>query len=150
MSLPSKAIVPLVGRRNSDSTWNSVVFPAPFGPMTPWIVPACNARSYSLSAFRPRKDFDSPRTSRSDSKVLAGEGAGSFVVAGSCGVASLIRPSASSWDHAPARSSPRQSYATTGGGQGSGYRTREGGMTDLTGRVVLLKGGGGWGVGGGT
>jgi hypothetical protein len=45
ISWPSKAIEPVVGRRKPDRTWNRVVLPAPFGPMTPWIRPAGRSRS---------------------------------------------------------------------------------------------------------
>ena len=45
MSVPWKAIDPRVGGRKPESTLNSVVLPAPFGPMTPWIEPAGSWRS---------------------------------------------------------------------------------------------------------
>ena len=45
MSRPSKEIDPLVGCMNPDSRWNSVVLPAPLGPMTPWIVSGARRRS---------------------------------------------------------------------------------------------------------
>ena len=37
---PRTGSSPLVGCRNPDRTWNSVVLPAPFGPITPWMVRA--------------------------------------------------------------------------------------------------------------
>ena len=43
MSRPRSGSIPLVGRRNPDSRWNSVVLPAPLGPMTPWIVSGAQA-----------------------------------------------------------------------------------------------------------
>ena len=45
MSRPSNAIVPVVGGRKPDSRWNSVVLPAPLGPMTPWIEPGASLSS---------------------------------------------------------------------------------------------------------
>src|SRR6476620_3777583 len=63
MSVPSKDIVPADGRRKPDRTLNSVVLPAPLGPITPWIDSAGRRRSKSVSAWRPRNDRDSPWTS---------------------------------------------------------------------------------------
>ena len=44
-SRPSNAMLPLVGCRNPDRRWNSVVLPAPLGPITPWIEPGARRSS---------------------------------------------------------------------------------------------------------
>ncbi len=53
MSAPSSSIRPRSGRRIPDSTSNSVVFPAPFGPISPHTSPARTPRSTPVSAFTP-------------------------------------------------------------------------------------------------
>ncbi len=42
-SLPAKRMLPLSAARKPLMTLNSVVLPAPFGPMMPWIVPSGTA-----------------------------------------------------------------------------------------------------------
>jgi hypothetical protein len=43
---------------------NSEVLPAPFGPITAVIAPAGTSKETSLSALRPPKASDNPRTER--------------------------------------------------------------------------------------
>ena len=61
-SSPWNTIVPAVGRANPPSIENSVVLPAPFGPMTPNISPRLTSNVASLTAIRPPNAFASPRT----------------------------------------------------------------------------------------
>ena len=44
MSRPLNVIRPPVGAMNFDSMLKQVVLPAPFGPMSAWIVPRSNAK----------------------------------------------------------------------------------------------------------
>ena len=44
MSRPLKRIVPRVGGRNVVSRLKQVVLPAPFGPISAWIVPGLHAQ----------------------------------------------------------------------------------------------------------
>src|SRR3990172_13291555 len=63
MSSPRKRTLPSSGARNPVSAANSVVLPAPFGPISPAIVPSATSRPAPPPARRPPKIFDSPRTS---------------------------------------------------------------------------------------
>ena len=53
MSAPCRRSVPAAGRTSPDATLNSVVLPAPFGPISPVIRPTGAARLTSLSATWP-------------------------------------------------------------------------------------------------
>src|SRR5215472_6205387 len=53
MSWPSKRTRPASGGMRPETQWKSVVFPAPFGPMSPVMVPASTSRSTPLSAWTP-------------------------------------------------------------------------------------------------
>lgn len=53
MSTPSSTIRPWSGRRIPDRTSKSVVFPAPFGPISPHTSPARIPRSTPVSALTP-------------------------------------------------------------------------------------------------
>src|SRR5262245_64208784 len=55
---------PRVGVRKWVRQLNSVVFPAPLGPMRAWIVPRRTRRSTSLTATKPRNSLVSPWVSR--------------------------------------------------------------------------------------
>src|SRR3954452_7193275 len=55
---------PAVGSRNLVSRLNTVVLPAPFGPISAWIVPRCTRRSTPCTAVKPRNSFVRPRVSR--------------------------------------------------------------------------------------
>ena len=43
-------------------TLKSVVFPAPFGPIRPWISPTATSRSTASSAWRPPKRTETSET----------------------------------------------------------------------------------------
>src|SRR5919197_336483 len=64
-SSPSRTIVPEVGRKKPANALNSVVFPAPFGPINPRISSAASVKLTSSFATSPPKRLVSPRTSRS-------------------------------------------------------------------------------------
>ena len=49
-TMPWSVTSPRSGRLTPQTTFSSVVFPAPFGPMTPTIWPASTARETSLNA----------------------------------------------------------------------------------------------------
>src|ERR1700733_5270098 len=53
MSRSLKRIVPRVGGRNAVSRLKQVVLPAPFGPMSAWIVPARTLSDTSSTATKP-------------------------------------------------------------------------------------------------
>ena len=76
MSRPLKKICPRVGVRNCVSRLKQVVLPAPFGPISAWIVPRVTARSTSLTATKPLNSFVSPRVSRMMSLAIGIRGAG--------------------------------------------------------------------------
>jgi hypothetical protein len=54
-SRPSTSTAPCVGRSKPVITLMSVVFPAPFGPMSPTTSPRRTSRSTASSAWTPRK-----------------------------------------------------------------------------------------------
>src|SRR5262249_4943921 len=60
---PSRRMSPSSGRSSPVIRLKTVVFPAPFGPMSPTIPPAGITRSTSLTATRPPNRRVSPRTS---------------------------------------------------------------------------------------
>src|SRR5665213_990409 len=62
--LPSYETVPAVGRTNPQITLNSVVLPAPLGPMMPTTSPGRRSIETSSSAMSPPKLAVTPRTSR--------------------------------------------------------------------------------------
>jgi hypothetical protein len=64
MSLPPSTTTPPSAGVNPDTTSNSVVLPAPLGPMIPTISPGATARSTASRARMPPKLRDSSRTSR--------------------------------------------------------------------------------------
>src|SRR5436309_6687842 len=68
-SRPRKRMRPASGRRTPEMTWKRVVFPAPFGPISPTSCPASTSRSTSLRARTPPKRFETFRTSSSAMRV---------------------------------------------------------------------------------
>ena len=62
-SLPSTKIRPWLGSCMPVATLNSVVLPAPFGPMRPMICPSCRSRLTLLTAVRPPKRTVTSRSS---------------------------------------------------------------------------------------
>src|SRR5205823_5781235 len=64
-SRSSKWIAPDDGVRTPERVSNSVVLPAPFGPMSPHTSPAAKATSISVSAATPPKRTDTLRASSS-------------------------------------------------------------------------------------
>ena len=60
---PRQRSVPSSGRVKPQTTLNSVVLPAPFGPMTPSTSPCSTWRLTALSAVRPPKRTVTPSTS---------------------------------------------------------------------------------------
>ena len=71
MSRPLKRIVPALGCRNLVSRLKQVVLPAPFGPISAWIVPRRTSRSTSLTATKPPKRLVSAAAERMMSLVRA-------------------------------------------------------------------------------
>ena len=62
------------------ATLNSVVLPAPFGPMRPMICPSCRSRLTLLTASRPPKRTLMSRSSAAGRSVaVRGAGEGSLV-----------------------------------------------------------------------
>src|ERR1044071_1556512 len=61
---------PALGSRNLVSRLNTVVLPAPFGPISAWIVPRRTCRSTPRTAAKPRNSFVRPRVSRMTSDKL--------------------------------------------------------------------------------
>src|SRR3546814_5544868 len=64
-SWPSYSTAPYVGLRIRLKQFNSVVLPAPLGPMRPTIEPEVTSKLTSSTALRPAKCTDSPLTARS-------------------------------------------------------------------------------------
>src|SRR5918997_1409806 len=62
-SVPSKATVPAFGRMKPATMAKVVVLPAPFGPISAVMAPAGTSKSTLLTAWRPPKRTDRPRTS---------------------------------------------------------------------------------------
>src|SRR6266851_7863834 len=63
MSLPSKATRPASGVWKPAMAANSVVLPAPLGPIRPTISPWCTSSEAWSTAKRPPNDLESSRTS---------------------------------------------------------------------------------------
>src|SRR6201996_3771479 len=63
MSRPSKEIRPASGRWKPAMAANSVVLPAPLGPIRPTISPAFTVSDAWSTAFRPPKALERPCTS---------------------------------------------------------------------------------------
>ena len=61
---PRKCISPLVGAMAPDTRLNSVVLPAPFGPMSPVIASGTISSEQWSTARTPPKSFTTSRTSR--------------------------------------------------------------------------------------
>src|SRR5207244_6135922 len=76
MSEPSIATVPDVGGSSPVTTLNSVVLPAPFGPINPVTRPSSAESEASSSAMLPPKRTLTPRTSSrgTDPYLVEGEG----------------------------------------------------------------------------
>ena len=64
MSFPLNFTTPELGLYSPAITFNSVVLPAPFGPITPTISPACTSKLKSLIATKPPKRLVTPATER--------------------------------------------------------------------------------------
>src|ERR1700722_9506073 len=63
-------MLPAVGLRNLVSRLNTVVLPAPFGPIKAWIVPRLTARLTSRTATKPLNSLVNPRVSRMTSSDI--------------------------------------------------------------------------------
>ena len=63
-STPANSTMPSSGRRKPEMTSNSVVLPAPLGPMIPTISPWSACRVTSIRAALPPNCSETPRTSR--------------------------------------------------------------------------------------
>src|SRR5258707_308819 len=63
MSRPAKATRPASGVWKPAIAANSVVLPAPLGPISPTISPSRTSSEAWSTAFRPPNDFESSRTS---------------------------------------------------------------------------------------
>ena len=72
---PSKRTLPASARTKPQMTLNSVVFPAPLGPMTPTTSPGATVSETSSSAVRPPKRTVRPSTSQHLRRFVAGGGA---------------------------------------------------------------------------
>src|SRR5262245_54870829 len=62
MSRPSNTRRPALGASTPVTRLNSVVFPAPFGPITAWMAPASTESATSATAVKPPNDFVNPST----------------------------------------------------------------------------------------
>src|SRR5580700_3898781 len=69
-------ICPALGSRNLVRRLNTVVLPAPFGPISAWMVPRRIWRSTPCTAVKPRNSFVNPRVSRIRSSKRKAFGAG--------------------------------------------------------------------------
>jgi hypothetical protein len=96
---PAKVIVPLPGARKPFVTLNSVVLPAPLGPIMPWSPPSGTARSIWSSARSPPNEMPTPfNTSKSAPAVVCGcgkatTGAAAMVADGAGRLSRLMRSS---------------------------------------------------------
>src|SRR5215218_1957954 len=81
MTWPLNSILPSDGSYMPAIILKSVVLPAPFGPINPWIVPRGMARSTLLTAVRPPNRLVSPVALRTTSVAAA---------PGECTVAAVI------------------------------------------------------------
>src|SRR5882724_9806325 len=57
-------MLPALGSRNLVNRLKTVVLPAPFGPISAWIVPRRTLRSTPCTAVKPRNSLVRPRVSR--------------------------------------------------------------------------------------
>ena len=64
ISRPSKRTLPASGGRKPATMAKSVVLPAPFGPISAVMRPACASSDASETATRPPKRLTMPRASR--------------------------------------------------------------------------------------
>src|SRR5579862_4504538 len=71
MSRSSSVTVPDVGRSNPLSTFTSVDFPAPFGPISPTTSPRPSSSVTSLSAWTPAKDRETEEARRVSPGLLS-------------------------------------------------------------------------------
>jgi hypothetical protein len=69
MFCPLKRMVPAEGVRNLVSRLKQVVFPAPLGPMSAWMLPAATRRLTFFTATNPRNSFVNPTVSSSGSPL---------------------------------------------------------------------------------
>src|SRR5262250_460998 len=70
MSRPLKRMRPAVGVRKWVRRLKHVVLPAPFGPMSAWMVPRRTRRPTFFTARKPRNSLVSPSVSRMTSDVI--------------------------------------------------------------------------------
>src|SRR5262249_34259076 len=70
MSLPLKTMRPWVGLRNLVSRLKQVVLPAPFGPISAWILPRSTRRLTSRTATKPANSLVRPSVSRTISSAI--------------------------------------------------------------------------------
>src|SRR5215831_10848823 len=63
-------MLPRVGSRKCVSRLKQVVFPAPFGPMSAWMLPRLTLRLTSLTATKPLNSLVSWRVSRINGSVM--------------------------------------------------------------------------------
>src|SRR5919201_510516 len=68
-------MVPFVAGKKRVGRLKQVVLPAPFGPISAWMVPRNTLKSTRLTATNPRNSLESPRISRitpaSDTRLLS-------------------------------------------------------------------------------
>jgi hypothetical protein len=69
MFSPLNLMVPAEGVRNLVRRLKQVVLPAPFGPISAWILPARTVRLTFFTATNPRNSLVRPWVSRSGSPV---------------------------------------------------------------------------------
>jgi hypothetical protein len=74
MSAPLNVICPRVGVRNFVRRLNTVVLPAPLGPIKAWIVPSLTDRVTSFTARKPRNSMVSPVARRMGCVLTIGFG----------------------------------------------------------------------------
>src|SRR5690349_11834411 len=67
MSWPAKRTVPVSGLRKPDISANSVVLPAPLGPISALRLPSATDRLTPCTAFRPPKEREMPFSTSSGS-----------------------------------------------------------------------------------
>src|SRR5437867_11169674 len=72
ISRPLKRMRPRVGVRKWVNRLKQVVFPAPLGPMSAWIVPRRTRSATSLTATNPWNSLVRPSVSRMTSSAIAG------------------------------------------------------------------------------
>src|SRR5215470_3300780 len=71
ISRPLNRMRPRVGERKWVKRLKQVVLPAPFGPMSAWIVPRRTRSVTSFTATNPRNSLVSPSVSRIRSSAIA-------------------------------------------------------------------------------